>query len=377
MKLSLLYLSFLSLPLLAQEDKSTKSTPKAWKGLSAAMQKQVDDGHVSGVIGLIHHKGEQVFYETFGKRVIEEDKAMTKDALFRIYSMTKPIVAVAGMAIWEEGKFKLDDPIAKHLPEWEKATVKEGDEVVAAKNPITPRQLMTHSAGLTYGRQGLNLGKETTLDEFSKALAKRPLKFQPGTDYAYGYSTDLLGRYLEAVEGKTLDVILRERIFDRLGMDDTEFWVRNKEHHPRIARVYHKGKEKDAKLRPAMSRSELLRKPARMMGGQGLVSTTEDYAKFCAMLLNGGELKGKKRVLKEKTVDLIFQNHLKDIGKAYGLGGMVDGKGRYSWGGAAGTRFWVDRANKSYGVFMIQTWGYSAPTFGVFRKQVERVLEKK
>lgn len=372
MKLSLAVLALLSLPLLAQDE----SKPDAWKGLTGAMQKQVDDGHVSGVIGLIYHKGERVYYESFGQRVIEEDKAMTKDALFRIYSMTKPVVAVAAMALWEEGKFKLDDPIAKHLSEWEMATVTDGEKVVPAKNPITPRQLMTHSSGLTYGKQGLDLGRETTLDEFSKALAKRPLKFQPGTDYNYGYSTDLLGRYLEAVEGKTLDVILRERIFDRLGMKDTEFWVRKKDDHARIARVYHKGKEKGAQLKPAMSRSELLRKPARMMGGQGLVSTTEDYAKFCAMLLNGGELAGK-RVLKNKTVDVIFENHLKDIGKVYGLGGIVDGKGRYSWGGAAGTRFWVDRSTESYGVFMIQTWGYSAPTFGVFRKQVERVLEKK
>jgi CubicO group peptidase (beta-lactamase class C family) len=264
---------------------------------------------------------------------------MEKDTLFRIYSMTKPIVAVTAMSLWEEEKFKLDDPISVHLPEWAKVTVKENDEVVATKNQITPRHLMTHASGLSYDRSGMRLGRSATLSEFSEALAKRPLHFQPGTKFRYGYSIDILGRYIEAIEGKTLDVVMRERVLDRLAMNDTEFWVRDATDRDRVAKVYYKSR--DGELKPAMSRSAALAKPSRMMGGQGLISTTEDYARFCQMLLNKGELAGQ-RVLKTETVDLMFDNHLKKIGKVYGLGGMVDAKGGYHWGGAAGTKFWID-----------------------------------
>ncbi|MDC0276651.1 beta-lactamase family protein, partial [Verrucomicrobiales bacterium] len=120
---------------------------------------------------------------------------------------------------------------------------------------------------------------------------------------------------------------------------------------------------------------DVMKKPARMMGGQGLMSTTEDYARFCAMMANKGEYRGA-RVLKKETVELMTQNHLKEIKKIYGLGGMVNGKGGYQWGGAAGTRFWVDTKDNGYGVFMVQTWGYSAPTFGVFEKHAREILGK-
>ena len=197
------------------------------------------------------------------------------------------------------------------------------------------------------------------------------MNFQPGTSYVYGYSIDILGRYIEAIEGKSLDVVMRERVFDRLGMKDTEFWVRDSADRDRIALVY--GQSKPGELKPAMSSAELMSKPARMMGGQGLISTAGDYALFCEMLLRKGEGKDK-RVLKTDTVNLMFQNHLKKIGRVYGLGGTVDGKGGYSWGGAAGTKFWIDSHNDSYGVFMIQRWGYRAPTYGVFRAYVDKAI---
>jgi CubicO group peptidase (beta-lactamase class C family) len=339
--------------------------------LDAAMQKQIDDHHVSGVIGLIARHGKIGYYETFGQRVIARNAAMTKDTLFRIYSMTKPIVAVTAMSLWEEGKFKLDDPISVHLPEWQEATVKENGEVVPAKNPVTPRHLMTHSTGLSYDKEGLEFGDKASLAEFSQSAAKRPLKFHPGTDYVYGYSIDVLGRYIEAIEGKSLDVVMRERVFDRLGMNDTEFWVRNPDDRDRVAHVYYQPEK--GQLKPAMLPEGVMSKPPRMMGGQGLMSTSGDYARFCLMLLNRGELDGK-RVLKTETVDLMFENHLRDISKTYGLGGTVDGKGGYSWGGAAGTRFWIDTQNDCYGVFMIQTWGYKTPTFKIFREHVGRAI---
>ena len=346
---------------------------EAIERLEAAMEKQVADQKVSGVIGLIAREGKVGYYETHGERSLERDEPMDKDTLFRIYSMTKPIVAVTAMALWEEGKFQLDDPIAAHCPEWENPVVRKGRETEAAKSPVTVRQLLTHSSGLTYERQGLNLSPTATLEEFSASAAKKPLKFHPGTRYAYGYSTDILGRYLEAVEGKPLDVIMRQRVFDKLGMDDTEFWVRNAEDKARVATVYTRGR--DGTLSPAMRLPNVMQKPARMMGGQGLMSTTEDYARFCAMMANQGEA-GGVRILKAETVDLMLENHLEDIDKVYGLGGMVNGKGGYQWGGAAGTRFWIDTKENGYGVFMIQTWGYKAPTFGVFERHAREVLGK-
>jgi len=147
--------------------------------------------------------------------------------------------------------------------------------------------------------------------------------------------------------------------------------VRNPEDRGRVAMVYTKGK--GGSLRPAMKIADVMKKPARMMGGQGLMSTTEDYARFCAMMANKGEY-GGARVLKAETIDLMLQNHLKDIEKVYGLGGMVNGEGGYHWGGAAGTRFWIDTKENGFGVFMIQTWGYKAPTFGVFERHAREVL---
>ncbi|HIF30847.1 MAG TPA: class A beta-lactamase-related serine hydrolase [Planctomycetaceae bacterium] len=344
---------------------------KALDALDIAMQQQVDDKHVSGVIGLIARHGKIGYYETFGQSVIENKTPMTKETLFRIYSMTKPIVAVTAMSIWEEGKFKLHDPISVHLPEWKEVQVKVDGDIVATESPITPRHLMTHSSGLSYDKDGLNLGRNATLEEFSQALAKKPLNFQPGTNYVYGYSIDILGRYIEAIEGKSLDVVMRERVFDRLAMDDTEFWVRETTDRERVAQVYRQREKGD--LRPGMISALVMRKPSRMMGGQGLISTAGDYARFCQMLLNKGELDGK-RVLKTETANLMFQNHLGKIRKVYGLGGVVDGTGGYSWGGAAGTKFWIDTRKDCYGVFMIQTWGYSAPTYRVFRKHVDKAI---
>ena len=344
---------------------------EALQELDLAMEKEIREKKVSGVTGLIGRKGKVGYYETFGQRHLEKDVPMTKDSLLRIYSMTKPIVAVTAMSMWEEGKFKLDDPISEHLPEWKEMKVREGDKEVPAKRPVTPRHLMTHTTGITYDGRGVKLGGKDSLSDFSKSLASRPLVFHPGERYAYGYSIDVLGRYLEVVEGKTLDVIMRERVFDKLGMSDTEFWVRKEENRSRIALVYRKDKE--GELRQAMGADAVMKRPPRMMGGQGLISTTGDYAKFCEMLLRKGELNGKQ-VLKAGTVDLMLENHLKDIGKVYGLGGMVNGKGRYEWGGAAGTRFWVDCREGHYAVFMIQTWGYRPRTWEVFKKHARAAL---
>lgn len=346
--------------------------PEVLQSLDAALQQQVDDSHVSGVIGYISGNGKVGYFESFGQRVIEPAAAMEKDSLFRIFSMTKPIVAVTAMSLWEEGKFKLDDPISEHLPVWKGVQVNVDGKVVPAKTPVTPRHLMTHSAGLSYDRDGLALGDEDSLQAFSESVAARPLEFQPGTDYRYGYSIDILGRYIEALEGRSLDEVMRERIFNPLQMKDTDFWVKKESDRDRVAIVYGK---RDGKLVPFMGIDPVMEKPVRMMGGQGLMGSTADYARFCHMLMNKGELDGV-RILKAGTVDLMFQNHLKDIGQSYGLGGQVDGKGMYFWGGAAGTKFWVNTADRTHGVFMIQRWGYEPPTYKIFQRHVLKAFAR-
>jgi CubicO group peptidase (beta-lactamase class C family) len=377
--LLLLLVSLAAVPVLQAQTRSHDKTAKAsglnvdsLNAMDAAMQKQIDDKHVAGVIGLIGRNGKIGYFEAFGHRNIKADKPMTRDALFRIYSMTKPMVAVTAMSLWEEGKFKLDDPISNFCPEWKNATVTKGGKKVPVNTPITARHLMTHSSGLSYNRTNVDVGPTTSLKTFSESLAKQPLKFQPGTNYQYGYSIDILGRYIEAIEGKTLDVVMRERLFDKLSMDDTEFWIRKSDDLDRVALVYTKAQQNE--LRSWNRSAELLKEPSRMMGGQGLVSTTADYAKFCQMFLNKGKLSGA-RILKAATVELMSQNHLKSIGKVYGLGGQVRPNGFYSWGGAAGTGFWIDPANDSYAVFMIQRWGYNPPTYGVFKKIAAQAVE--
>lgn len=381
--ISVLLASLLSVGLTAGESATPRShgaeakaaglDSKTLHALDAAMQKQVDDKRVSGVIALIARHGRIGYYETFGHRVIERDAPMTKDTLFRIYSMTKPIVAVTVMALWEEGKFKLDDSISNYLPEWKDASVREDGEIVPAKSPVTARHLLTHTSGMSYDKRELKLGETDTLEEFSQSRAARPLEFHPGTKYKYGYSIDILGRFIEAIEGKSLDIVMRERVFDPLGMNDTEFWVKKSTDRDRVAMLYYRSKK--GSLEPAMKISSVMSKPSRMMGGQGLMSTTGDYALFCQMLLNKGKLHGK-RVLKKKTVKLMFKNHLEKIDKVYGLGGAVNEKGLYAWGGAAGTGFWVNHASDSYAVFMIQRWGYKVNTYKVFKGLAAKAIQK-
>jgi len=237
--------------------------------------------------------------------------------------------------------------------------------------------LMSHSSGLYYQLPGKpafsgmpKRDASTTLESYSKALAKQPLKFHPGEGYSYGTSIDVLGRYVEAVSGQPLDEFLKKRVLDPLKMADTDFWV-PKDKAGRIATLY--TQPEPGKLVAGRAAEQITTKPKLFLGGQGLCSTTADYERFCLMLLNRGELDGAK-ILKPETVDLMFQNHLKGSGQKYGLGGAVDGDGGYAWGGANGTQFWIDRKNKLFAIFMVQTQRYKAPTYNEFRKLVNETL---
>ncbi len=347
--------------------------PDVLSRLDLAMQQAVRNKEVAGVVGLVYRNGHRGYFRAFGKQDIEAGRLMPKDAIFRLQSMSKPVVTVAALTLLDEGRFTLDEPISKHLPEWAEPRVLEDGKLVPAKAPITPRMLMSHSSGLYYGNLpgaardgGVNRDARTTLESYSKDLAARPLKFHPGEGYSYGTSIDVLGRYVEAVAGKPLDEVLRERIFAPLKMSDTDFWVPEGK-AGRIAQLYRQ--VRPGELARGREASQLTTKPSLFMGGQGLCSTAEDYERFCRMILNRGELDGV-RVLKPETVDLLFENHLKAGGQRYGLGGAVDERGGYSWGGANGTQFWIDRTNQMFAIFMVQTQRYRAPTYNTFRRLV-------
>ncbi len=368
------------------EAKAAGLKPEILAVIDVEMQRHIAANNVSGVIGLIHHNGHRGYFEAFGWQDIEAKKPMPKDAIFRLQSMTKPIIAACAMSLYDEGMFTLDEPISKHLPEWKEPKVLENGRLVPAKFAITPRMLMSHSSGLYYGdiekgarsksgNEGetftpvatTSRGANTTLKEFSEGLARAPLKFHPGTGWQYGHSIDVLGRYIEAVAGKPLDEVLKQRILGPLKMTSTDFWV-HPENAARICQIYKQPKR--GVLDRGREAWKLTERPTLFLGGQGLCSTTEDYERFCRMMLGRGELDGV-RVLKPETVDLMLQNHVKPgVGQQYGLGGAVDGEGSYAWGGANGTQFWLDRKNNLFGIFMVQTQLYRAPTYNAFKRLV-------
>jgi CubicO group peptidase (beta-lactamase class C family) len=354
------------------EAKAAGLKPDVLATLDVEMQRHIAAHNVSGVVGLIHRNGQRGYFEAFGWLDIEAQKGMPKNAIFRLQSMTKPIIAACAMSLFDAGKFTLDESIAKHLPEWKEPKVLENGKLVPAKFAITARMLMSHSSGLYYGTLeggpfsgGAGRGAQTTLESFSWELAKRPLKLQPGAGWQYGHSIDVLGRYIEVVAGKPLDEVLKERILGPLKMVDTDFWV-HPENAGRICQIYKQ--PRPGVLERGREAGKLTEKPTLFLGGQGLCSTTEDYERFCRMMLNRGELDGV-RVLKPETVDLMFQNHVKpEVGRQYGLGGAVDGEGGYAWGGANGTQFWLDRKNGLFAIFMVQTQLYRAPTYNTFKR---------
>ena len=344
--------------------------PDVLAKLDIEMQRHVAAKNVAGVSAIIHKNGQRGYFETFGMADIEKNRPLTDDAIFRLMSMTKPVIALAALTLYDEGKFGLDDPISKHCPEWVSPTVKDGDKIVAAKFAITPRMLMSHSSGLGYGggQQAAAMAYQamtkpgTTLKEFSEVVAKEPLMFQPGTGYNYGMGLDILGRYLEAITGLPLDLILKERLFTPLRMQDTDFSVPSLK-VGRLCQIY--GQPKPGVLVPGNDLSRVTTKPTLFLGGHGLFGTIGDYERLCQMILNRGEL-DSVRVLQPETVDLIFENHLKHPTMKYGLGGIVNGAGSYGWGGADGTQFVVDRDKRTFTLFMVQTQHYKAPTYPAF-----------
>jgi CubicO group peptidase (beta-lactamase class C family) len=376
--------------------------------IGAVMHKHIAENRIAGAIGLIARRGKIGYFESWGMLDKETGKPMRKDAIFRIYSMTKAVTGVATMILYEEGKFFLSDPVSKFIPELgarqvavektDAATGKRIQYTVPAEREITIRDLLRHTSGMNYtgprdekgdfmfAKVGV-LNPNITIAEAVKRAAKVPLVHQPGSIWDYSISQDVLGRLIEVVSGQTLDRFFAERIFTPLGMVDTGFHV-PQEKWERLAALYTPNQDKTIKRHPGPPQ-ESYKKPATLFsGGGGLVSTAMDYARFCQMLAGGGELDGV-RILSRKTVELMSADHLGDLPRAgrllqrgYGFGltfavnrgiggaGEIGSEGEYFWGGAAGTRFWIDPQEHLIGVFMVQILPHTGLTYGSEFKQL-------
>jgi CubicO group peptidase (beta-lactamase class C family) len=356
--------------------------------VDAKMQRYVDENKLAGVITLIARRGQVAHFGMCGMADCEANRPMQPDTIFRIYSMTKPITTVAALMLYEEARLRLTDPLSAYIPAFKDVQVLDntpgsGVRLLPPARPITIRDLMTHTAGLSYGfeenshiddqyRQrlwGPMQGKPVTLAEQVGMIAKLPLAFHPGEGFRYSVATDVLGYLVEVVSGQPFEVFLKQRIFDPLGMADTAFYVAP-EKVERFSACY--GPDPDAGLKaiePAAG-SRYFQPPRAPSGGGGLVSTAGDYLRFAQMLLNGGSL-GDVRLLGRKTVELMTTNHapagihpfddpatgmglgvsvLLDIGKSQTSGSA----GNYGWGGAANTDFWVDPVEQLIGILMLQ-----------------------
>jgi CubicO group peptidase (beta-lactamase class C family) len=356
------------------------------KAFHDAFRGLVDQGQLAGVTTLVARHGKVVHFDAYGVKDLESKAPVTNDTIFRIASMTKPIVGVAMMMLWEEGKWSLDDPVAKHIPEFAGLKVATPTGEVPQSTPMTMRQLMSHTAGfdVSAGYAGKNINdRAQPLQAMIDKLAKLPLAAQPGTDWRYGPSVDIQGYVVEKLSGRTLDVFLKTRLFDPLGMNDTGFWV-DASKQDRVTKIFTYNAEK--KLVAAPTQPDPARKPVFLSGGGGLLSTTEDYLKFAQMMLNGGQANGR-RYLKTSTVELMRTNVLADgvkvdlYGPTYNVEGIgfgldfaiildpakaktPEGKNSFYWGGAFGTWFWIDPTNDVVVVGMMQNVDGSRPDRG-------------
>ncbi len=379
-------------------------SPDSFAELTKEFQKYIEEDITGSVLCTVYHKDRIIYCDKFGWKDKENEIPIAFDDIFRMYSMSKPITCSAALILYEEEKFELDDPISKFLPEFKNPQVlksydkKTGKVVLEdAKNEITIKHLLTHTSGLSYGdyaklpidilygekfglkgnnrlRYKLNIYPEMdSLEIFSKKLASLPLAFEPGAHWWYGFNHELLGYLIEKASGKKLDIFLKEKIFDKLGMSDTDFYV-PKEKWDRLPKVYQKNKEKQLIEVEGAIFEGFKHKIKFLSGGGGLVSTLDDYLKFCVMMLNKGMYEDKQIITKE-TIELMTSNHLpnnktyldmqyvpyqdsesieRNQGYGFGLGVLVkktknifrNGIGWYCWAGALSTLFDIDPKNE-------------------------------
>jgi len=360
-------------------------------------QRYVDEGKFAGVVTMVARKGKLVHFEAVGNKGADDKRALKKDDLFRIYSMSKPITAAAVMQLYEKGKFQLNDPVHKFVPELKDLKILVDGELVPVKKPMTMHQLLTHTAGFSYGFNAAGdpvdkLYQEAMpwtakdLDEFATVVAKLPLKFEPGSQWHYSIAVDVTGLIVQRLSGMPFDEYLQKNIFEPLTMKDTFFEVPKKKADRFLPNHYWNPKTKALGTIPTKPDDAAMadyHKVSLYSGGGGLVSTAMDYMKFAEAMRNGGALHGK-RILSEKTVNYMAKNHLpsnistsgvgespgqsaEQRGFGFGLGfgvvtnavnaGVMGSDGEFNWGGAAGTVFWIDPVEEIVVVGMVQLMG--------------------
>ncbi len=281
------------------------------KAFEQAMRALVDEGQLAGITTFVSRHGKVVAFDSYGYQNLETKTPLAKDTIFRIASMTKPIVGVAMMMLFEEGKWKLDDPVARHIPQFKDLKVATASGDVAQVHPMTMRELMSHTAGFDVlaapAYTEVNIAdRDKPLQAMIDKLAAIPLAAQPGTDWRYGHSVNIQGYIVEKLSGMPLDEFLAKRIFSPLKMNDTGFWVEPSK-LGRVSRLHTYGPDK--RITSAPDGFDISKKPVFLSGSGGLLSTAEDYWRFSQMLLNGGELDGA-RLLKRQTVALMRTNVL-------------------------------------------------------------------
>jgi CubicO group peptidase (beta-lactamase class C family) len=360
--------------------------------LDAGMRQMVDSGRVAGVVTLLTRRGKTVSQTAYGRKDIRRADPLAKDSIFRIYSMTKPVTGVAMMMLYEEGKWRLDDPVSRYIPEFATLKVHTGEsnadgtpKLEDARRPMTMRELMTHTAGFGYGllaahpvdrmyRETRVLNSAVPLQQMIDGLARLPLLAQPGTRWSYSIAVDVQGYLVEKLSGMSFDRFLQTRIFGPLDMKDTGFFV-PRDQVGRLALVH--GEDGSGRLTPPRdSGDDPTVAPIGPSGGAGLFSTAADYARFCEMLLGGGRL-GQARLLAPRTVEMLRTNHvlpqpLETMRPGLGWGmdvqvvmdaaaaGEPYSDGAFHWWGIAGTWFWIDPVEDFAFVGMVQHQG---PTF--------------
>ena len=357
--------------------------------LHALIQDEIEKKQLAGAVTILARHGKVVEYKTYGKRDLASGAAMTRDTIFRDYSMTKPVTGVAMMILYEEGKWLPSDPISKFIPEFAHLKVFKGMDangkviLVDADHVPTMRELMTHTAGFGYGMgkgpvdamyHNAKLMQSANLQEMVEKLAKLPLYYQPGKGWLYSVSMDVQGYIVEKLSGQSLPEFMRDHIYTPLGMRDAGFYV-PEEKRSRFATLYRANPQGEL---VAGEPGDYAKQPTMASGGGGMVSTAEDYYRFAQMLANRGELEGK-RVLAPATVKLMTSEHVPDelLTGEFGIGlsvirpgfawgydcavifdpakaNLPDGTGTFFWDGAAGTWFFVDPTNDVVFVAMIQ-----------------------
>ncbi len=398
-------------------------------GLSIARLERVTDhlernyitpGKISGCQVAISRRGRLAYFRSMGLMDREKNRKMADDAIFRIYSMSKPITSVALMMLFERGYFQLNDPVSRFFPSWKQQRVwlsGSGSNMVTEPPRRAPsiRDMLCHTGGLTYGAALVSLGSPSitpeldeayleagvrrndgeTLSSFMEKLAHVPLLYHPGERWMYSYATDVCGALVERISGQRFDRFLTQEIFEPLGMKDTAFFV-PPEKAARLCANYSRAPDKSLQLFDSPETSGYLKEPIFFSGGGGMVSTTADYLRFCEMLRRGGELDGA-RILGPRTLSLMHRNHLKDgqeltkmavggftettydgVGFGLGFASTLDevrnggiGRGDFYWGGAASTIFWVDPEEELSVVFMTQLM--PSGTFN-FRGQLKSLI---